>query len=105
MACFDTRLIRLQPTGISVLQRGTEVIVSFFSSRRRHTRYWRDWSSDVCSSDLFSITSFATLGIGDVVPADYWRILGGLESLNGFLLIGWSTAYIISASMRLGPFR
>src|SRR5215203_6552179 len=24
----------------------------FFSSRRRHTRYWRDWGSDVCSSDL-----------------------------------------------------
>src|SRR5215203_6862329 len=24
----------------------------FFSGRRRHTRYWRDWSSDVCSSDL-----------------------------------------------------
>src|SRR3712207_9579947 len=27
--------------------------IFFFSSRRRHTRYWRDWSSDVCSSDLF----------------------------------------------------
>src|SRR3712207_5846819 len=26
----------------------------FFSSRRRHTRYWRDWSSDVCSSDLYN---------------------------------------------------
>ena len=26
-------------------------IYFFFSSRRRHTRYWRDWSSDVCSSD------------------------------------------------------
>src|SRR3712207_526124 len=25
-----------------------------FSSRRRHTRYWRDWSSDVCSSDLIN---------------------------------------------------
>src|SRR3712207_8036323 len=24
----------------------------FISSRRRHTRYWRDWSSNVCSSDL-----------------------------------------------------
>src|SRR5215203_2567135 len=24
----------------------------FCSSRRRHTTYWRDWSSDVCSSDL-----------------------------------------------------
>src|SRR3712207_4438922 len=30
----------------------TNPIFFFFSSRRRHTRYWRDWSSDVCSSDL-----------------------------------------------------
>src|SRR6185295_12432523 len=30
----------------------THRLVFFFSSRRRHTRYWRDWSSDVCSSDL-----------------------------------------------------
>src|SRR5690606_40850611 len=29
----------------------------FFSSRRRHTRFSRDWSSDVCSSDLFSSIS------------------------------------------------
>src|SRR5690606_40983516 len=28
----------------------------FFSSRRRHTRFSRDWSSDVCSSDLPKIT-------------------------------------------------
>src|SRR5207245_5962538 len=27
----------------------------FFSSRRRHTRCYRDWSSDVCSSDLFEV--------------------------------------------------
>src|SRR3712207_7482062 len=30
------------------------MMLFFFSSRRRHTRYWRDWSSDVCSSDLGS---------------------------------------------------
>src|SRR3989337_1257403 len=29
----------------------------FFSSRRRHTRCYRDWSSDVCSSDLLGNTS------------------------------------------------
>src|SRR5438046_7419973 len=29
------------------------MIVFFFSSRRRHTRLVSDWSSDVCSSDLF----------------------------------------------------
>src|SRR5713226_10325574 len=28
----------------------------FFSSRRRHTRWTGDWSSDVCSSDLFGLT-------------------------------------------------
>src|SRR5256884_6802846 len=29
-------------------------VVFFFSSRRRHTRCSRDWSSDVCSSDLYT---------------------------------------------------
>src|SRR5205809_5041036 len=31
---------------------GTRMVFFFFSSRRRHTRCSRDWSSDVCSSDL-----------------------------------------------------
>src|SRR5690625_6828658 len=30
-------------------------MIFFLSSRRRHTRWPRDWSSDVCSSDLFSM--------------------------------------------------
>src|SRR5690625_6736350 len=30
------------------------MVVFFFSSRRRHTRWPRDWSSDVCSSDLLA---------------------------------------------------
>src|SRR5207245_8147893 len=32
--------------------------IFFFSSRRRHTRCYRDWSSDVCSSDLYSFGSY-----------------------------------------------
>src|SRR5882757_5672135 len=39
---------------------GVAVIVFFFSSRRRHTRYWRDWSSDVCSSDLEPVSPSMT---------------------------------------------
>src|SRR2546427_9029157 len=31
---------------------GLAIFVFFFSSRRRHTRFDSDWSSDVCSSDL-----------------------------------------------------
>src|SRR5207249_9135239 len=40
----------------------------FFSSRRRHTRSKRDWSSDVCSSDLFPETT-ATARLRNQVPA------------------------------------
>src|SRR3712207_2270176 len=38
--------------------------VFFFSSRRRHTRYWRDWSSDVCSSDLEGLLAVRGHAIG-----------------------------------------
>src|SRR5256884_3880470 len=37
----------------SIMTIGTVLPVFFFSSRRRHTRCSRDWSSDVCSSDLY----------------------------------------------------
>src|SRR5207248_7693518 len=41
----------------------------FFSSRRRHTRSYGDWSSDVCSSDLFhNRTDFLYLGRGINYP-------------------------------------
>src|SRR5438094_5706610 len=36
-------------------QQGTRGSVFFFSSRRRHTRSYGDWSSDVCSSDLAAL--------------------------------------------------
>src|SRR5215203_7213197 len=46
----------------------------FFSSRRRHTRYWRDWSSDVCSSDLpYAITEefVSVYRLHPLLPDDY----------------------------------
>src|SRR5699024_12230605 len=53
----------------------------FFSSRRRHTRSKRDWSSDVCSSDLFKFSNKgdAPIIISEVKPtcgcsiADYTK--------------------------------
>jgi len=53
----------------------------------------------------FSTTTFSTIGYGDIVPAHEWRILAALEGVNGFLLIGWSTAYLVAAGTRIGPFR
>src|SRR5690606_16786540 len=42
------------------------VFVFFFSSRRRHTRFSRDWSSDVCSSDLLILMNVAQSHFPDV---------------------------------------
>src|SRR5688572_33261255 len=39
-------------------------MVVFFSSRRRHTRFDCDWSSDVCSSDLTNNLAAASNGVG-----------------------------------------
>src|SRR3712207_1208 len=50
----------------------------FFSSRRRHTRYWRDWSSDVCSSDLEE-DHLAKGGAAVADLADHRAVVAGLE--------------------------
>lgn len=53
----------------------------------------------------FSIATFSTLGSDDIMPAKAWRIFATLEGIDGFILIGWSIAYLIAASTRHGPFR
>lgn len=53
----------------------------------------------------FSTVTFSTIGYGDIVPPQGWRLLCALEGINGFLLIGWSVAYLVAASTRHGPFR
>lgn len=53
----------------------------------------------------FSAITFSTLGYGDSLLQQDWQLLAGLEGISGFLLIGWSTAYLVAASTRLGPFQ
>ena len=42
----------------------------------------------------FAFVNYTTLGYGDVVPLDRWRLIGPITALNGVLMIGWSTAVI-----------
>ncbi|HVY89115.1 MAG TPA: ion channel [Hyphomonadaceae bacterium] len=54
------------------------------------------------TSLYFSTSSFTTLGIGDVVVSHGRRLIAAIESANGFLLIGWSTAFLVSVTARMG---
>lgn len=49
----------------------------------------------------FSTSSFTTVGYGEIVIESRWRILAAIESANGFLLLGWSTVFLISVLSRL----
>ncbi len=44
----------------------------------------------------FSFVTFTTLGYGDITLSEGWRVLSGIEALNGILLVGWTTALIFS---------
>lgn len=49
---------------------------------------------DFETSMYFSLTSYTTMGFGDVVLPERWRILGGVEGFTGVLLCGMSTAFL-----------
>src|SRR6185312_232327 len=101
----------------------------FFSSRRRHTRSDRDWSSDVCSSDLGAVANFHNDGSDlfgfakvqfvptdhDVVNLDVNRTrtrfavpfdsVEGIiddhqQDVNGFVNLGWRHRFAEGASER-----
>jgi hypothetical protein len=42
----------------------------------------------------FAFVNYTTLGYGDVVPLERWRLLGPMTAMNGVLMFGWSTALI-----------
>jgi hypothetical protein len=52
-------------------------------------------------SIYFSIVTYTTLGYGDIVIAGPWRILGGIQAMNGILMFGWSTALLFDMISRI----
>jgi hypothetical protein len=44
----------------------------------------------------FSFVTFTTLGYGDITLSDGYRLLSGIQALNGILLVGWSTALMFA---------
>src|SRR2546427_2729819 len=63
------------------LQTSAELFTLFFSSRRRHTIFDCDWSSDVCSSDLHDLANLGLRGLATLVQ--YQNLLRGPEAPAG----------------------
>jgi len=60
--------------------------------------------ADVASAGVdlvyFAFVNYTTLGYGDVLPVERWRLLGPMTAMSGVLLFGWSTALIFEVLRR-----
>ena len=49
----------------------------------------------------FSMVTFTTLGYGEIVLEEQWRLLASFEAANGIIMFGWTTAIILAAVQRI----
>lgn len=56
---------------------------------------------DFETSLYYSLTSYTTVGYGDVVPSVSWRLLGPIEAVVGVMMLGWSTSITVAAVQRI----
>ncbi|HLX14266.1 MAG TPA: potassium channel family protein [Bradyrhizobium sp.] len=49
----------------------------------------------------FAFVNYTTLGYGDVIPVERWRLLGPMTAMNGVLMFGWSTAVIFEVLQKV----
>ena len=66
---------------------------------------WWGLFPDFETSLYFSMGSYTTIGYGDVVLPEKWRLLGAVEGISGVLLCGLSTAFIFVVLNALAQIR
>jgi hypothetical protein len=98
-----TRAARRLPERISPLQGAgwlSATVCALFFLHLMHILVWAscyrfyDLLPNFETAMYFSATSYATLGYGDVLLAEKWRILGPFEGVTGVLMFGWSTGVL-----------
>jgi hypothetical protein len=50
----------------------------------------------------FSIITYTTLGYGDIILDEQWRLLASIEATNGIIMFGWSTSLVILLVQNIG---
>ena len=56
---------------------------------------------DLETALYFSTAAFTTVGFGDVVLDKSWRLMNVFQAANGFILFGWSTAFIFEVTSKI----
>lgn len=57
---------------------------------------------DLETAVYFSTIAYAGIGFDDAYISPAWRLVSGIEGVNGVLLMGWSTAFFVTVVTRLG---
>lgn len=65
------------------------------------TYFWLNVMPGFDISLYFSAVTYATIGYGDVVPPEHWRLLASMEGLIGILMCAWSGGFIFAIVSRL----
>ena len=98
---------RLKPTlGTDIRVMSAVLMVLFFG----HVLQFATWGllfmyldefSDFGTAFYHSVVNFTSLGYGDIVMSEKWRVLGGLEAANGMLMFGLTTSTFVAVMTRL----
>lgn len=57
---------------------------------------WGHALPDIHAAFYFSSVTYTTVGYGDLVLPEAWRLIGGIEALTGILMCGWSTGFFFA---------
>jgi hypothetical protein len=96
--------------GTDIRVMGTILMVLFFG----HVLQFASWAllfmylgefNDFGTAFYHSVVNFTSLGYGDIVMSDKWRVLGGLEAANGILMFGLTTSTFVAVMGRLFALR
>jgi hypothetical protein len=65
------------------------------------TFLWLGALENLEQATYFSMVTFTTLGYGDIVLSDQWRLLASFEAANGIIMFGWTTAIVLAVVQRI----
>jgi len=65
------------------------------------TYLWTGAIDGLEKATYFSMVTFTTLGYGEIVLDEQWRLLASFEAANGIIMFGWTTAIVLAVVQRV----